>query len=124
MVEYIKNSGSKGHVGIWWITDDHKVFGKSFLVKDGQTEDVFVKCKDGYANCFKQALFYNFDAQTANKYYELGWKGFKRGEVIYDLRTLAFTVTCSEAIYKDIDARRAIVEAFDLYGERYDFVEE
>lgn len=120
MKRYIISSGSQSFVGIWWYTDEGRVIGAMCDVKDGYLDGRFVQYSQfkNHMNLWKYVVYHDFDKESADKIYELGYRGLERGRVIYDTMTQVFIITCSEAIAPNKEALSDIKDAFSLSDNR------
>lgn len=120
MKRYIISSGSQLFVGIWWYTDEGRVIGAMCDVKDGYLDGRFVQYSQfkNHMNLWKYVVYHDFDNESADKIYELGYRGLERGRVIYDTMTQVFIITCSEAIASNKEALSDIKDAFSLSDNR------
>lgn len=121
MKRYIKASLTSGLIGIWWIYND-TVIADYKTLDDGYNDGNFINYdeKKNHATEWNKLIKEYFPEQ-AEEIIALGYKGIERGRVIYNLRTQAYEVTCSQEVYKDSKQRKLIVDAFELNDCRYDF---
>lgn len=123
MYKYVKASLTSGLVGIWWITEDNKVIADLRTLDSGFNDGNYIQYDESknHLSEWKRLVTQTFP-ETANDYLKLGYKGLERGRVIFNLKTRAYEITCSSALTQDLDKCRAIIDAFELKGCRYDFV--
>ena len=105
MDNHVKFSLTCGLVGIWWITEDNKVIADSLTLDEAFNDHSYIR------NGFSE------DTEDLRLQHE----GLEMGEVIFNLRTRAYEITCSKELIQDIEKLRAIVDAFNLRDCRYDF---
>ncbi len=122
MYKYVKASVNSGFIGIWWITDDNQIIADMLPLDNGYNDGNYIQYDEFKNHMTEWRRLVTTSFEDPDPYLKLGYKGLERGRVIYNLRTRAYEVTCSSAIFKDSDKRRAIVDAFDLNRCRYDFV--
>lgn len=120
MKGYVKSSRSQAFVGIWWYTDEGRVIGAMCDVNDGYLDGRFVQYSQfkNHMNLWKYLVYHEFDNESADRTYDLGYRGLERGRVIYDTMTQVFMITCSEAIASNEEALSDIKDAFSLSGNR------
>ena len=64
----------------------------------------------------------NFENEDeAKEIISKGYKHFERGRVIFNILTLSYTVTCSEALKNNNDFREKVLSFFNLQNKRVDF---
>ena len=122
MKRYVKGSLTSGLVGIWWIYND-QIIADMKTLDDGFDDGNYISYDkeknhlSEWRRLVKEQVSDNSDEVIA-----YGYKGLERGRVIYNLRTMAYEVTCSDAVYHDLEARKLIIDAFELNNCRRDFV--
>jgi len=121
MKRYVKASLTSGLIGIWWVYND-TVIADYKTLDDGYNDGNFINYdeKKNHATEWNKLIKEYFPEQ-AEEIIAFGYKGIERGRVIYNLRTQAYEVTCSQEVYKDSKQRKLIVDAFELNDCRYDF---
>ena len=50
-----------------------------------------------------------------------GYKSIERGRVIFNIRTQAYEIICSDMLFKDSTFREKCVKYFNLSGNRFNF---
>lgn len=120
MKRYIGASGNEASVGIWWYTDGNQVIGVMCDLDDGYQDGRYIQYSDSknHMNLWKPIVCHEFSGKQAESIYNLGYRGFERGRVIYDTMTQVFIITCSKDISSDKEAISAIKNAFSLDGNR------
>lgn len=122
MKRYIRASLTSGLVGIWWIKDD-KVIADMKLLDEGYNDGNFINYdqRKNHATEWRRCIKEVFPDE-AEEIIRKGYKSLDRGRVVYNLRTQCYEVTCGDDVFKDIEKRRLLVDAFELSDCRYDFV--
>lgn len=122
MKKYIKGSTQSGSVGIWWLIEG-KVISGLVSLDSGFNNGSYIQYSEtkNHLTEWSRLVKDNFP-DSYQSIIKQGYKAFDRGRVIYNLRTMTYEVTCGQEVFDDIDKRRMIVDAFDLNGCRYDFV--
>lgn len=120
MKKYVKGSLTSGLVGIWWIYDD-KVLGDAVPLDAGYDDGRYIHYDDfkNHSTEWRRVL----QDQLTDKFNELYPKGFKcieRGRVVYNIRTQSYEILCSDAVAKNSNIIKLIVDAYDLNNCRYD----
>ena len=122
MKKYIRATSTSALIGIWWIKDDT-------VIADYRTADT----------AYNDGSFLNYDykknhetewrrlvkeyfPEEAEEIISKGYRSLDRGRVLYNLRTQCYEVTCGPEVYNDPEARKLLVDAFELEGCRYDFI--
>ena len=120
---YIRGSLTSGLVGIWWIYNSDVVIADARPLDDGFNDGNFVNY-DEFKNHSTEwrKLVSTYLPEIADTLIPKGFKSIERGRVVYNLRTMAYEIVCSEKVYKDIEQRKLIVDAFELSNCRYDFI--
>ena len=122
MKRYVKGSLTSGLVGIWWLYNN-QVIADFETLDSGYNDGNYIQYSatknhlTEWRRLVSENLSDNAESIIAN-----GYKSLERGRVIYNLRTMAYEVTCSESVYINKEARDTIIDAFELRGCRYDFV--
>lgn len=122
MKRYIKASSTSGMIGIWWYYNGHVLYDMK-SIDDGYNDGSYISYDDVKNHSTEwRSVVTKFFPKEAKEIISKGYKGLERGRVIYNLRTQSYEVTCSNAIREYAEARKAIVDVFDLRGCRYDFI--
>lgn len=111
-------------VGVWWYTDKGQVLGAYCSINDSVLNRPYrqYSMSDNHITLWKKAVEDYIDNEEEQKLvYTLGYDGYEHGSVIYDLRTQCFYIICSETIYNNLIARKAIKSAFGLDRYNVDF---
>lgn len=111
-------------VGVWWYTDKGQVWGVYCSLNDAVLDGSYRQYSksDNLKTLWEKVVEDNTENEVEQKYvYALGQNGYEHGSVIFDLRTQCFYITCSEAIYNNLIARKAIKTTFGLNGCNIDF---
>ena len=122
MKRYVKGSLTSGFVGIWWIRDN-QIIADMKTLDEGYNDGDYISydVETNHLTEWRRLVNETFSEEAASIISQ-GYKSLERGRVIYNLRTMAYEVTCSDAIYHDLDARKLILDTFELNGCRRDFV--
>lgn len=122
MKRYIKSSKDDAFVGIWWYTDSGEVIGVMKSLSEAELDGNYYQYSstENHMTLWKSVCQAYFE-DSWEQIYNLGYKGLERGRIIYDTRTQTFVITCSANIANDIQFRKAVIDAFNLTGCRYDF---
>ena len=120
MKRYIRSSRYDGFIGLWWITDDYKLFGPMKPVEEGVLDGRYIQIDDqmNHMNTWKTYVYSEFSKDEADNVYKLGYRGLERGRVIYDTMTQVYVITCSNHIAEDLEALNKIKAGFNLTGCR------
>lgn len=122
MVRLIESYGD-GLVGIWWFTGD-KIIGEAVPVDDGVLCDTVIQydSSKNHLSDWSKVVKYSFESEDeAKEIIDKGYKHFERGRVIFNILTLSYTVTCSEALKNNNDFREKVLSFFNLQNKRVDF---
>lgn len=124
MKRYIKSSRDTAQVGIWWFTDENEIWMKGVPTNDGEQVGAYIQYSEhwNHLNSWSSVVKSHLSGETANIRIAKGFKSFERGRVIYNCQTCCYEVTCSDALLNNSIFRNAVVDAFDLRGNRIDFV--
>lgn len=122
MKRYVKGSLTSGLVGIWWIYND-QVIADTKTLDDGYNDGDYISY-DREKNHLTEwrRLVKDQLPEESNEIISQGYKSLERGRVIYNLRTMAYEVTCSDIVYHDLELRKLILDVFELNSCRRDFV--
>ena len=119
----VKLNADRGdsYIGIWWWTGT-EIIGTRISPDDGVLDrNIIQPTPDITKNHFTE---WNRIKATAKKQDEVknkSYKGLERGRVLYDTMTMCFIVTCSTAMYKDDNFRRAVIDFYNLQPGSTDF---
>lgn len=120
MKRYVKASLTSGLVGVWWLYGT-KVIGRFVPLDDGYDDGRYIHYDDfknhstEWLSVLKEQLPEHFD-----ELYPKMFKCIERGRVVYNIRTQSYEIICSDAISKNKEAIKLIVDAFELEDCRYD----
>lgn len=121
MCKYVKASLTSGLVGIWWLYNNI-VISDVRLLEEGYNDGNYINYDERHNHATEWCRLVNeYFPDKADEILSLGYKGLERGRVIYNLRTQAYEVTCSQEVFQDIEKRKLIIEAFELGNCRCDF---
>ena len=123
---YVKGSRGAGLIGLWWYNEsDNSVWGLTKPLDSGVIDGSYTQYsyKDNHLTKWSQVVKDNVtDKDMQASIIAKGYKSLERGRVIYNNVTQCYEITCSKGIVDDIDFRAAIIDYFNLSGNRYEFV--
>ncbi|GAA0800923.1 hypothetical protein GCM10008910_29720 [Faecalicatena orotica] len=111
-------------VGNWWYTDNGQVWGIYCSLNDAVLNGSYrqFSMSDNHMTLWRKVVEDYIENEEEQKHvYALGYDVYEHGSVVYDLRTQCFYIICSETIYNNLIARKAIKSAFGLNGCNIDF---
>lgn len=125
MKRYVKASSTSGFVGIWWIYDDI-VLADMKPLDEGYNDGYLIHYDDtkNHSTEWRKVVHESFPESEAETIIKKGYKSIERGRVVYNIRTMCYEITCSEAISTQIDKLKLVVDTFNLNNCRYDFLVE
>ena len=118
----IEAAYKQGLVSIWWYTDGE--FWDYGCTLDDAVENygyLQVSLTDNHLNLWRKVVLSKVDSANADAIIEKGYKSLERGRVVFNIRTQAYEVICSQALIDDADFRRKCIDYFGLSGNRYSF---
>lgn len=109
-------------IGIYWYTDDGKVFGFSQPTDDGILDGQYIQY-DGvnHLSGWRQAVKDSFSAEQQEEIISKGFKSIYRGRCIYDTMTTCYVITCSKDLLNSREFRNAVKSYFNLSQVRVEF---
>ena len=116
-------SKSNGLVSIWWYTDDREFWDFS-TVQDAAVDCYgYLQYSDtkNHMNLWRTAVAKYVPAEDQESVLAKGYKSIERGRVVFNVRTQAFEIICSDALVNDVEFREQCIKHFNLQGCRYSF---
>lgn len=114
---YVKDGITSGFVGVWWMTNDYKIFGFKRNLDEGYANTGYIR----YDQCKNHIFLWKDICKTNPELSDTEYKGLERGRVIFNTRTCSYEVMCSEAVHKNLEVRRALIKFFELSNCSIDF---
>lgn len=123
MKRYIKASRGNAQIGIWWYTDDGKVWAQSDFTDNGVQDGPYLQYSDHQNHMtLWTSTVKRYAKDNANGIIAKGYKSLERGRVIYNCMTACYEVICSQAMINNKQFRQAIIDYFDLSGNQVEFI--
>lgn len=120
----IKESFRDGLVGIWWYTDDNRIWSFTKTLDDAIDDYGYLQYYKtlNHMNLWKRAVEqFVTNKQERDKLFNKGFKSLERGRVVYNIRTQCYEVICSNALVNDEKFRKICKDYFNLNGCRVSF---
>lgn len=120
----ITSTYKEGLVSIWWYTDDGEFWDFSKPLDDAEEDHGYLQYSTtkNHMNLWRTAVKDHIaDVSEQNQIISKGYKSIERGRIVFNIRTQAYEIICSEALVNDPEFRTKCVKYFGLSGNRYDF---
>lgn len=119
----VKLNADRGdsYIGIWWWTGT-EIIGTRISPDDGVLDrNIIQPTPDITKNHFTEWNRIKATAKNQEEVKNKSYKGLERGRVLYDTMTMCFIVTCSTAMFRDDNFRRAVIDFYNLQPGSTDF---
>lgn len=120
----IMASRGDGLVSIWWYTDDGEFWDFSIPMESGFEQFGYVQYSgtENHMTLWRRAVRDHIsDPKKQDEIISRGYKSYERGRIIYNVRTQCYEITCSDALFNDMDFRDSCIKYFNISGSRYEF---
>lgn len=115
----LNTSRGEGFIGIWWFVDN-EIWGVRTSLEKAYLSGRYYQYSDteNHLSLWEKVKSI-FDKYGSYK--SLGYKAVERGRVLFDTMTQVYVVTCSAELVGNKDFQEAVIDFYDLKGNRVEF---
>lgn len=119
----ITASYKQGFVSIWWYIDDGEFWDVSCTLDDAVESYGYLQVSntDNHMNLWRKVVNSYASPDDADRIIAKGYKSIERGRIVFNIRTQAYEIICSESLVSDKQFRDDCIDYFNLRGNRYTF---